>query len=269
MESTLSLKLSDLQAKLGTFLGWGRGAAFQETAWSTSQQAVIDDCTQSGLRRFYWPTPADGQQTSYDWSFLKPTSTADFPQGAQYVPLPDDFGGFEDQITLLTTNSTAQPWRVEWRNEGELRRMYSVTPVMTGPPMYAATQPLKGTTPTQGQRFQLFLFPAADQDYTLQFQYYIAPDYLTGATPYSYGGAQHTETILESCLAIAEERLDDASGIHAQAFASRLSASIAMDRRLKPQKIGPNLDRSDRQGWERRDVHYYAPAATYNGGGFG
>jgi hypothetical protein len=161
------------------------------------------------------------------------------------------------------------PWLIQWRNEGALREMYAATPTMTGPPMLAALSPLKGTTGIAGQRFILHMFPAADQNYTLQAQYYINPDYLSGAFPFAYGGAPHAETILESCLAIAEQRRDDAMTVHTAKFKERLLASISMDRRLKPQKLGLNRDESDTRQWQRSDVHWWAPAATYNGTSFG
>lgn len=270
MESSLSLQYVQLKGEVGEFLGYGRGPDNgNDSLWNAAQISDIDFCVASGLRQFYFPPPAEGERGSYDWSFLKPTASCPFVSGATTVLLPDDFGGFEGPVTLLTTSTTAMPWKIEWRNEGSLREMYAVNPSMTGPPMFCAQMPLKGTTGTQGQRFQLLLFPAADQDYTLQFQYYIAPDYLSGAFPYAYGGAPHAETILESCLAIAEQRRDDATSVHTAKFKERLLASISMDRRNKPQKLGPNNDRSDELGWNRQNVHWWSPAPTYNGQAFG
>jgi hypothetical protein len=251
-------------------MGWGRGAnVYGDTAWTNDQQFQIDGIVASGLRNFYYPSSVDGQPSSYDWSFLHPTATADFPVSAQSINLPDDFGGFEGQITLLTVTSTAQPWCIQWRNEGSIREMYACTPSMSGPPMFACQMAVKGTTGTAGQRFKLLVFPGADQDYTLQFQYYINPDYLSGAFPYAYGGAQHSETILESCLAVAEVRLDDAMSVHSAKFRERLQASVSVDRRNKPAKIGQNLDRSDWVYGQRINPHIWAGPATYNGQGFG
>lgn len=265
-EPTLVLQKADLYAAVGLFLGFGRGAAFGDPAWTSYQAAVISDLVNSGYRQFIYPPPMDGEQSSYNWSFLQPTYTADFPQGAQTVILPDDFGGFEDKVTVLTQNVTSQPWPIEWRNEGQIRQMYSIAPEMTGPPMYITQQPLRGTGPTQGQRFRAYLFPTADTDYTLQFRYYVNPDALTDAFPYCLGGQQHVETIREACLMAAENFLDDGASIHQMKFKERLAASISMDRRNKPQKIGRNVDRSDDLNnnwpWNR---HWYAPAATYDG----
>lgn len=269
MESSLSLQYVQLKGEVGEFLGYGRGPDNgSDSVWTDAQKSDIDFCVASGLRQFYFPPPVEGERGSFDWSFLKPTASVQFGVGLQTVPLPDDFGGFEGPLTLLTSSTTSMPWRIEWRNEGAIREMYSVSPTQTGPPMFAALMPLKGTTGTAGQRFQLLLFPAADQTYTLQAQYYLNPDYLSGAFPFAYGGAPHAETILESCLAIAEQRRDDAMSVHTAKFKERLLASISMDRRNKPQKLGPNRDRSDDLGWNRANAHWWAPAATYNGGSF-
>lgn len=268
MESSLSLLYKQIKGELGSFLGYGRGPDNNDSTWTTAQSYDLDTCLASGLRQFYWPAPLDGAHGSYDWSFLKPVATLFFDQGESTVDIPDDFGGFEGQITCVATSSTSVPWAIQWRNEGSIREMYSVSSTITGPPMYAAEAPLKGTGGDRGQRSQLIIFPLADQDYSLQVQYYISPDFLSGAFPYAYGGAPHAETILESCLAIAEQRRDDAMSVHTMKFKERLAASISMDRRNKPQKLGRNIDRSDNVGWSRTDVHSWAPAATYNGGTF-
>lgn len=264
MESTLSATYNEVAGEVGLFLGYGRGAANGDAAWTPQQQANIDSAVRSGLRQFYFPPPVQGvTDSSYDWAFLKPTATVDFPPGAKTIPLPDDFGGFEGEITLKSTLGSYW-YPVELRSEGYVRQSYALTPNQSGRPLVASLQPLKGTTGTQGQRWQLYIFPAADTDYTLQFQYYILPDYLSGAFPYAYGGMAHVETIIESCLAIAEQRLDDQSTVHSQKFQERLQASISLERRHKPQTLGYNHDRSDNRGW-RREWNHYTDSITYKG----
>ncbi len=267
-ESTLNLAVSEIQAKLGTFAGWGRGALYGDDAWGSTRQAIIDDATQSGLRRFYYPEPAEGESQTYDWSFLRPTSNLSLPVGAQTIALPDDFQSAEGPLTVLTSTTTSMPFLIRWINAGLLRQKYSMTPIISGPPLYAAIDPLRGTTGTQSSRTQLLIYPMADQDYTLQCTYVINPDYLTGAAPYAYGGPEHAETILESCLAVMEKRLDDMSGVHSEEFGRRLMASIGMDRKKKPQRYGENRDRSDGRGFRQGDQHWWTGASTYNGVGF-
>jgi hypothetical protein len=101
--------------------------------------------------------------------------------------------------------------------------------------------------PRSIQRQRDGFWPISDQTYTLTFAYYLNPDYLSGAFPFAYGGAQHAETLLESCLAIAEKILDDAATVHAAEFEKRLAVSMDLDRRTKPQNLGYNRDQSDQQ----------------------
>ena len=103
MESTLALQYKDLLAETGLFLGFGRGEEFGDTAWTTQQQAAIESCVKSGLRNFYWPPPVEGTPSSYDWSFLKPTASLALVSGQSAIQLPDDFGGFDGPLTVLTS----------------------------------------------------------------------------------------------------------------------------------------------------------------------
>lgn len=268
-EPTLALTYSDLLAEVGFHLGYGRGAAKGDTAFTARQQTTLDYVIKSGLRQFYYPPPLPGEKSSYDWSFLKPTATLTLQKGAQTVALPDDYGGFDGQVTIVPQGVTCQPWKIDWENEGRIRQRYAAYPSLVAPPRYVAQESLKGTTPNNGQRFQLYFFPTADQSYTLQVPYYVNPDYLTTANPYHYGGAQHAETVIQSCLAIAEQKLDDDRDVQQVKFMERLAASIAMDRKNKPQRLGYNADRSDRpENWRHGWQHWFAPPSTYNGQSF-
>jgi hypothetical protein len=131
-----------------------------------------------------------------------------------------------------------------------------------------AIENLKGTGPQQSSRAQLLVFPIADQPYTLQAQYFISPDYLTGAFPYAYGGAQHAQCQIEACLAQAEVYADDVplqNAVHYGAFLECLKTSISMDRSMKPQSLGPNIDRSDDRWQSERPWNLPSGRSTYNG----
>ena len=246
-ESTLNADFKDLQGDVGLFLGFGRGADNGDNAWDTYQQASIDRCVKGGLRKFY--------HCGYPWSFLKPVATVTILQGNNTVPLPDDYGGFEGQITITADTSVVwEPLRLV--GIGMVDEITSRMPTTTGRPAMAAQEPIKGTQPTRGQRFQLKVWPLADQDYVLRFQYYLCPDYLTGALPYAYGGPEHAETLLEACLSVAEKLLDDTAGVHDREFAKLLEISKMLDARKKPQLAGYNRDWSDVR---HREPRYPAP----------
>lgn len=261
-ESNLNLMKADFESKVGIYLGWGDGVA---TAWSTTQKNRLKDAVDSGYRQFIVPM-ADANGSSHDWSFLRPTVSLALVSGMQTVQLPDDYGSLDGTITVTQT-ANAMNWPVQVTGENKIREMYARLPNATGRPIWAAEQPLKGTTKLKSSRFQLYIYPAPDDNFTLTFAYYLLPEALTDANPYCYGGMQHAETILESCLAIAEERINDQqNGLHSTKFMQRLQASIAIDRRNKAQLVGYNGDRSDQRGgyWPWRQG-YLDSQITYYG----
>jgi len=236
-ESTLSLTKLHYQQQVGIFLGWGGGSAYGDEAWTTDKQNKIDFDVASGLRRFYY--------CGFDWSFLKPYASLIFTSGATTLALPDDFGGMEGRIAI-SDGSSGVYLPLDLYPPGKVQQAYSESPTQTGRPRLASLRALKETAPNHGQRQEMFLFPTADADYTLTFAYYITPDYLLDTRmPYAYGGSEHSETILEGCLAVAEERRDSRKGVHNLAFENLLQASIKMDRRKRPQSMGYNGDNSD------------------------
>jgi len=250
----LSLKKADMDASVGFYLGYGRGAEFGETAWTTAQTNIINEHVKTGLRRFYFPSLTPNSPSSYTWSFLKPVATIVLESGVFEVELPDDFNGFDGAITVTQDGGTYP--QVIWPcGIGTIDRLYAATPDAGGRPAMAAVSPIKGTSTLEGQRFQLSVFPIPDGTYTLTGHYAILPNCLSGSFPYCYGGVQHADTIREACLAAAEKDSDDMAGIHEQAFQQRLAASISMDRRLQPQFLGYNGDPSvamNRGGtWDR------------------
>lgn len=269
MESSLTTSFYELANEVSDFLGYPSDLLrLNQSTLTTQQQQWVNTLhrvLKSGLRQFYFPPAVQGSDSPTDWSFLHPISTVDFSEGSRSVRLPDDFGGFEGEIRVQASNSTTVWWAVQLRNIGMIEAQYAQFPEMTSRPMAAALGPLKGTTYNRSSRTELAIFPQADQDYTLRFQYYILPDYLSGAFPYAYGGAAHAETLLESCLAIAEQKLDDATGVHTAKFQERLVASIGMDRKNKAQNLGYNMDRSDSMGRTGGAWWHYGDRILVNG----
>lgn len=239
MESTLSISRDELRAEIGSFLGYGRGAAYSETAWTAIQERAIDSCLNSGLHRFYFPPPLPNERVAHEWSFLKPTAQLTLADGKSAVPLPDDFGGLSGGV--LQSSPAGRSWSpLRVVGTGEVDRLAAQDDDVTGCPRVVAIRPLKGTGRDQGQRFELAVFPKADQEYVLKLAYTLAPNALTAAHPYPYGGPIHRETVLESCLAVAEKRLDDEATVHHGEFMMHLAASVSHDRKFRPQMLGYN-----------------------------
>lgn len=262
MESTLTLRRSEIENKVGIFLGWGAGEDFGDRAWTTRQAREIKDCVESGLRRFYYPSPALTKGESIVWSFLHPSVDLTLLSGARSIALPGNFGGVDHGEIQVTNTSNQLFMGIRIEGVGKIDNLFAMNPETTGRPQVAAIVPLKGISHERGQQFQLNVYPEADAEYTLRLQYYFLPNYPDGTEAFAWGGAEHVETILESCLAVAEERRDNQPGVHLAAFQRQILASIQMDRKKKPQIIGLNGDRSDDVAYyDRRDL---ARAVTIN-----
>jgi len=242
VESDLSLSRSKLDSGIGFFLGFGRGADFDEKAWTAKQTAAIDFCRESGLRQFYTPPVLGG--VTHEWSFLRPVASLTLADADSVLVLPDDFGGLDGTITLTTDGSTSfMP--VPVYGVPFVYAQYAGNTELTGRPTAVCQEPIKGSSQYHGQRWQLKFFPIADQEYTVRLRYYLLPNGPDVNRPFPYGGGQHSETIMASCIAAAELYQDDQRGPRWEYFMERLTASIAIDRRNKAQVFAYNSDNSD------------------------
>lgn len=187
-------------------------------------------------------------------------STATVTADGDY-DLPTNYGGIDGDLTFGATEGYR---RIPVAGEGQVRalRMSGVT---TGRPQYAAIQP-KTSDGADGQRFRIMFWPTPDAVYNLTYRYNVLTDKLSTANPYPLGGMAHSETILQSCLAVAEQRVDDSPGNHAQKFAERMRASIEHDRKAStPEFLGYNRDRSDEDYEDGRHRHQEWVKATVGG----
>jgi len=246
-ESTLSISKDELSQSIGVFCGYGRGTLGDEIAWTTRQQNRIDDCLKSGVRNFYWPKSPDGSP-QHSWTFLRPVTSLTLAAGESQVDLPDDYGGTDESLTFSGSAGTALRLSLTLSPDAYIRQAYSLagsgTPTK-GTPRMVSQISLKGISIPIGQRFALHFYPVADVDYAFEIRYSILADALSSTKPWVYGGAAHTETIIESCLAGAEQRVFDTKGVHSANYLELLKVSIDLDKRFQPISLGYNADYSD------------------------
>ncbi len=240
-EPTLSLAFHDYLGEVGKYLGYGRGEDNDDPAWTTNQEGDITRAVAAGQRQFYTPPPLEGAKDSHEWSFLKPIMQVTLASGDSELILPDDFGGFDGPVTVTVSGSTTHT-TLTFMGEGVVRQKHTESPDTTGLPQVVALVPVKGMEVNKGQRFKLSVWPTADAAYILKFRALINPDAMQGAKPYSYGGAQHVETVMASCLERAEFYKDNARGICYVNWMERLAASVSIDRRQRSVVVGMNRD---------------------------
>lgn len=185
---------------------------------------------------------------------------ATYSLGKFAYDLPDNFGrlvgGFHyEPVTYRRPISIISAGRIE----DYLARINT-----TGTPHEAAVR-YKSSDGTTGQRQEVLFFPIPSADWRLQYEYEAYSGALSDTFPYPLGGMQLAELYTESCLAIAETRINDEIGQHQQQFQALIVDCISRDRKRGAQMYGhfgnhDNDYESDHRGW------YLPPfPITYNG----
>jgi hypothetical protein len=212
-------------------------------SWADEGELVVDGISY----------PVDSRDS--DTQITLDDTTADVDAGTSYSlvrpqqSLPDHYGGFEGPLTYRPgTTGFYEP--IQIMSEVQLReaRMHSDT---VGRPRRAFIRP-KSSDGAGGQRWEIGWYPVPDDAHFLYGKMRVHPNRLTFSRPCPLGGMVHGEAILESCLAIAESKLDDTIGVHQQRYQLALASSIELDKRCHtPEYLGVNRDPSD-----RHDGHY-------------
>jgi len=187
-------------------------------------------------------------------------SSVDFSSNTTYelrhdeLALPADFGGI---VGPLTYSKESQEHEIRITGESYIRALRQDQSQIDDAPLYAAVRPVAGST--YGNSFELLLWPTPDKTYRLQYRYNVE----VTASSTIYGGPMHDETIMASCLAIAEMYAPEKSNRHREVYQDRLAASVMLDRKANAiEFFGTNSDNSDDPVRIRRNMRY----ATYTDG---
>ncbi len=218
--ASLALTQTGLQNEASYMLGYGR----TYSAASTSQKADVDACVQAGLRAFYWP------ENAYRWTFLEPQASLSVTAGARVFDLPTDFSSIVGDISWPAT-STSRDTLIRVVSEAKIRELIQgITFTNTTPRFAAIINKSAGVGATFSVEFDNYF----DDAYSLAYTYRVMPN--SDSTLYGVGA--HSETILASVLAAAEQRIDSTEQSYRQDFVNRLKASLAIDMELRPSNHG-------------------------------
>ena len=256
-ESSLSVGLPELKSEVGWFLGMGRGV---DVAWSASQLVEILGIVQSGVRRVYYPPAVNANIVGYEWSFLRPTTTLSVVDADWDYDLPDDFGRLIGVLHFAAAKYLNPVSIISVSRLLDLRASSD----FSGAPVYAATR-YKSSTGSGGQRQELLLYPTPDAAWTMSYEYEAYNGALSDSYPYPLGGMQLAELYLESCLALAESRVNDTIGIHMQQYQALLVDAIARDRKRGAQMYGPMGSVENETEFFRRGYTGTVYPITYGG----
>jgi len=199
--------------------------------WTPDDDEDIEQILRTGLRQFYFPRVLTelGERTPHMWTFLKPVDTLTTVADTGEYGLDANYGGVEGSI-YFENDDAFDPICKTSVGEVEVARQNAGG--SAGTPLVYAVRP-KTSDYTGEQNYEIIFGPVPDQVFTLTYYPIVLLDRLTATKNHPWGGAQHAETIKESCLAAAERFKRDMSGQHQQLFDRFLVASIGMDRRLQ------------------------------------
>lgn len=229
----LGINKAYLKRLVGRQLQYGPHPA----TWNHRQASEVDLALESGLRKFY---------AAFEWSFLKPIKTITTSSAVYAYDLPDGFVSLDGPLTHKPDEATLYP-PVELVPETRIRHKLSLS-TSAGVPQIAATR-LKSLDPSGLTQYELLVWPPADGEYELSFPCTINPLGMTEDACLPYGGQQHAQTVIEACLAAAEEVQGQINGPHAVKFMEYLPVSIAKDRKATcPETLGYSYEGSDLPG---------------------
>lgn len=229
-ESTLSLSYEDLLKEVGGFLGYG----VDGFGLDPDRLNEVDRYVQSGVRQFYYPPAMQGVEAGYAWSFMKPSATIVAADSTETSDLPDDFGNMAGIAFYYPQSTMRVPIAIT--SIGGMQALKSRSEE-EGTPTFACIR-YKESDGTNGHRSEVVWWKTPDTDYTLSYTYEAYTGKLTEDRPYPLGGMRYSEVIVESCLAIAEQRANDEKGLHTDLFNRLLASAVEMDRRYSAKYYG-------------------------------
>lgn len=256
-----TVNTDDLRGIIGRELGYSRYASeiSANVTWRDDVESVLKD----GLRRFYDPDILPGEIAKHQWSFLMPTTRFSFTEGDHRYDLPANFAMFSGPIHYPVASDTIWP-AIQITSVEKIQGRLQQTTVSGRP--YLAASRVKAVDEASNTGYELLVYPVPDQDYAVDFTYKINP---VGPRPdesLPIGDQAHMQTIIEACLAAAED-FDGRAGVHMARYAERLRSSISHDRQVRsPHTLGYNPDRSDYYGGSTPDLRSLDNyAVSYNG----
>lgn len=212
---------------------------------------ITQACAQFGSSGEYYDVTVRGSNVTFrvDNDLLNITTATAVTFYYYKVDLPDNFGGIDSQVTYNYNTSYGPLKQVNSayiRNLAQSQNLQHVSK-----PAMFAIEPytFPSATDTTPQSYRMLVYPFTDAALNLHFIMRVAPDELEDDDAQPLGTPMHAETVLVSCLAIAEEFGDTPSSKYRELFMQRLSASVLMDRSgMYPSVLGYNGDASDMVG---------------------
>ena len=246
-----------LMSEVGAYLGYGSDSA----GWNESHVIEMDRYIQAGIRQFYRPPAVQGVEPGYEWTFLRPSGTITTVAGTYIYDLPREFSRL---VGDMYYDPVVHQGSIVQVGQGQLLAAYQNNDIQH-PPRIVATRIKDVGVMLQPQDHEAMLWPVPDAAYVLTFQYEAYTGRIDAVRRFPLGGDKYGETIISSCLAVAEMRANDSRGIHWENFASQLASAIKFDISVGAMHYGYMGDTSGASsGFSRRNMGSFYPV-SYKG----
>jgi len=198
-------------------------------ATGTGQQAALLTDLNRGYQRFIRGGYYDdfNRIKVHKWSFLNLSTTIAMADGDGDYSLLATFAGIIDSPTFaydadekpeILIRTTPEQIRFMWAEDNTEDR-----------PNYYAIEPLPTYTAATGQRWQMLVAQIPDATYTVNVRYTVLADTITAsASVYPVGGAQFSDVIIQSSLAVIE-RNTTGVGAMEQQYQTLMKEAVAID----------------------------------------
>jgi hypothetical protein len=169
--------------------------------------------------------------------------------------LPDDFGGFRDQLLTYQPSDDLIFYRVSLVSPERIRILRQINQWFDRPRL-AAERP-KRVAGSSGQRSELVFWPPSATVARLFGRYRVHPDMLTSDVPYTYGGPLLGQLILAACCHIANRHNKSYDGRHRREFDTLLPEAVARDaEQHAPKSLGYDMGASPSIRWHEDGAEY-------------
>ncbi len=224
---------------------------------------TVDEIVNDGYQRFLNPPIAPGQRRVHRWNFLRPYLSISTVASQEDYNLAEDFGGLDGPLAYARSDN--KWFRLTKTDPHKIlaQRQRDTLSATSYPTEYAivTNYPDGHASPSS----VLMLWPMPDGAYTLKGRYFVMAAPLSEEQPYPVCPALHSQCLVESVLSVAEERLEDSSGLHGQLFLQRLQTSVDLDReQFSPDHLALDIDRTDAMS-VGRDHTVEGDYVSYNG----
>jgi hypothetical protein len=259
-ESTdLLVNKAYLKRRIGIQLGIGP----HQAAWNHSEQQTVKLILETGLRKFYGPKVLPGERYAHNWSFLKPVKAMTLVSGQYKYDFPEGFVMLDGEEIVYEPGTAIIYPPIKRVAERQVAANLQLNHASSRP-QWMAYRP-KAFDEATGTRYEAVFWPVPDQEYVINYRCILNPTVMSEETTLPLGSPMDAQTLLEACLAAAEE-IQGKLGLHSKLFDDCLAASISRDRKAgSADSLGFNVDR-ERWEWDLSLLHDCDEnIVTYNG----